>query len=683
MSASVTGQSGAMAGKESAADLERSRATGASAAQACDALAAEAEERILADLINALLAEGLIEAEGRGELMGWADARQDADVAALWPDGLNAPSTEASAEPGPVGPDAKLYRWWADRESGRYIMFPVTPGFVQAYRYTAGSGAYEAGGTPPVRLGAAELLRRVTDALYGGAGLGRVAPDGSTGVTRLQELLRLSLEQAQWSARLAGEEAAKLHSGGHAGDPWSFIRLERLAAWRDRPFHPVAKAKGGWTEADYRAYSAEAGQLIKLQWFAVKREYLLHGSGNAERGASFGPADLLLTAEERADVDEAMKRHGLPSEDYTALPVHPWQLSAVLPNMLPHERDAGIYIPLGVEAGAYFPTSSARSLAPLDGGTQHVKLPLGIVSLGAVRYLPAVHMMNSERGQRLLEQARERDPVLKEQLSLCDETNWWAYVPENGDLFADPPRHLSALVRGYPPHLVGREDTRLVPMSALSVLRSSGTRHAFDAWMHLRALPETAESAIRLFGEVCVHFGHLVLRMFRLGVVPEIHGQNAVLVLREGKLAGMLLRDHDSARLHLPWMQEHGLDDPCYKMKPGYPNSLYNETPQKLLFYIQTLGVQVNLYSILETVASRYGIGERRLGVVLKESLHQAIELAELPEAVRELTEEALFRQSGWPWKNLLKPLLEQEGAVSGSMPSGAGVTVNPFAGLS
>ncbi|MFE5320881.1 IucA/IucC family protein [Paenibacillus sp. NPDC056579] len=682
MSVTVKKLSGAVAGTKSSTEREQSHAMGASASQAYEALAAEAAERILADLINALLAEGLTEVEGRGELIGLTDARQDAVVAALWPDGLNALSDEASPEPGSVRPEVKLYRWRADRESGHCIVFQVRPGFVQTNRYIAGSGVYEVGGVSPVRLDAAEVLRRLTDALYNGKNPGRTAPDGSTGVTRLHDLLQLSLEQAQWSARLAEDEAAELQHGGHTGDPWSFVLLERLAAWRDRPFHPVAKAKGGWTEADYRAYSAESGQPVKLQWLAVKREYLLHGSGNAERGASFGPADLLLTADERAGIDEAMKKLGLSPEEYTALPAHPWQLEAVLPKMLPHELDSGIYIPLGVEAGNYVSTSSARSLAPLDGGAQHVKLPLGIVSLGAVRYLPAVHMMNSERGQRLLEQARERDQVLKEHLSLCDETNWWAYVPENGDLFADPPRHLSALVRGYPPHLIGREDTRLIPMSALSVLRPIGAHHIFDDWMRLRSFPETAESAILLFREVCVQFGQIVLRLFRLGVVPEIHGQNVLLVLREGKLAGMLLRDHDSARLHLPWMQMHGLDDPCYKMKPGYPNSLYNETPQKLLFYIQTLGIQVNLYSILETVSHRYGIAELRLGVELKESLLEAIELADLPVTVRELTEDALFRQPSWPWKNLLKPLLEQEGAVSGSMPSGAGMSVNPFAGL-
>ncbi|WP_025850545.1 IucA/IucC family protein [Paenibacillus ehimensis] len=708
MNGAVTGQSAPiLSGNSCLADLNRSgRHAGDSAREA---RIGEAEERIVADLVNALLAEGFMSDEGiRGDVLEFTADQQEAFIASLWP-GRSGPQrvvdpkserpetaadrwlslTEAGAGSGEnAGAEkrAKMYRWWVERASNHYLVFPVVPSFVQAYRYVAGGGVYEVNdsrpGEEPVRLGAMELLRRVTDTLCGpGQDPGRSSAVSRDGVARLTELLRLSLEQARWSA-VAADAGSAQGSPVPALAPWHLVQLERRAAWRDRPFHPVAKAKGGWTEADYRAYSAESGRPITLQWLAVKRQYLIQGSAREESRQALSPAELLLASDERAAVEEAMKRRGLSSEEYTALPAHPWQLAAVLPNQLRQELASGLCVPLDVEAGVFYATSSARSLAPQNGGAHHVKLPLGIVSLGAVRYLPAVHMMNGERGQRLLEQARERDPVLRERLSLCDERNWWAYLPEDGDYFADPPRHLSALVRKYPPDLTGTEGIRLVPMSALAVQPPDGTKHMFDMWMRLRDMPVSADSAARLFGDVCVHFCHIVLRLFRLGVLPEIHGQNAVLVLRQGVLSGLLLRDHDSIRLHLPWMREHGLDDPCYKMKPGYPNSLYNETPQKLLFYMQTLGIQVNLYSILETIALRYKLAERKLWLVLKESLLQAIELAGLPPAVRELTEDSLFRQPNWPWKNLIKPLLEQEGAPSGSMPSGVGRTVNPFARL-
>ncbi|MEI7025536.1 IucA/IucC family protein [Paenibacillus sp. y28] len=638
------------------------------------------EEGILSDLINAFLAEAIWAEGGRGQTL----------PAGQWEPGIPAPQ-----EHGPE--DIRLFRWQLQADPGCALYFPVVPGTIQAWRYLTGSGIYEVftnkSGAPerispksaagehneagPIRLDAMDVFKRVTKELYGQQG----ADSADHGASRLLKLLGLSLEQTRWAAELAQQVSSRTGAGAGGSAAGRLIELERIAAFRDRPFHPAAKAKGGWTQADYAAYSAESGRTITLQWVAVRRSCLLEGKADGGRAAldNTGPAQLLLSPVERQSVEQAMARQGLSAEQYMALPVHPWQLSAVLPQMLPKELASGVCVPLELETGHFLSTSSARSLAPLDGGPVHVKLPLGIVSLGAVRYLPAVHMMNGDRGQRLLEQARQTDPVLKERLLLCDESNWWAYLPEGGDLFDDPPRHLSALVRQYPAQLFGKADAGLIPMSALAARDPVQGAHVFEALLAQRGQTVSEETVLGLFGEVCREFFHISLRLFRLGVMPEIHGQNAVLIMKQGRISGMLLRDHDSVRLHLPWMVQHGLADPCYKMKPGYPNSLYNETPQKLLFYVQTLGIQVNLYAILETVAGRYGLTEQRLWHILKERLLQAVELADLPQGVRAIVEQSLLHEPRWPWKNIMKPLLEQQGSPSGSMPSGFGEAVNPF----
>ncbi|WP_159885887.1 IucA/IucC family protein [Paenibacillus puerhi] len=667
---------------------------------------AEAREAILADLINALLAEGIWDDLGRGELL--AGDRCEAELRAVgMPAGSEAAAdreadAQLEAEPGPV-PDCRIaigpgsdrqdggsadreerlaYRWWLDRERGRAILFPVRRAIVQPYRYVPGGGVYERTEAQPGLLearplGAVELLELVAEMRLAQSAADGTSQPAEAAMARLRSLLELTLEQAGWSAAC--------ESGDATGPSWTLADLERRAAYRDRPFHPVAKAKGGWGRDEYAAYSAEAGQAIRLVWVAVDRRRLIGGvqaaTGSRERPAE--PLELLLSDEEREYVQRAMQEKGLSPERYMALPAHPWQLGEILPRMLPAERESGLWIPLEARAGDYRATASSRSLAPLGGGGRHVKLPLGIVALGAVRYLPAVHMMNGDKGQRLLEQAKELDPVLRSRLYLCDESNWWAYMPESGDLFAEPPRHLSALVRIYPEELMEAEDVRLLPMCALAA-RASGTEdHPLDGWCRARGLPLAAEpSLLMLFGEVCLNFFHMALRLFRLGVLPEIHGQNTILVLKHGRVEGLLLRDHDSVRLHLPWMERHGLEDPRYRMKPGYPNSLYNETPQKLLAYLQTLGIQVNLYAILEILSTRYGIREPMLWTMMAAKLREAGGLAAFTGDELEVVEEAMFRQPVWPWKNIVKPLLEQQGEPTGSMPSGFSAGVNPFRSL-
>ncbi|MBW7454994.1 IucA/IucC family protein, partial [Paenibacillus sepulcri] len=219
---------------------------------------------------------------------------------------------------------------------------------------------------------------------------------------------------------------------------------------------------------------------------------------------------------------------------------------------------------------------------------------------------------------------------------------------------------------------------RLVPMSALAARMTGADRHFFDVWMKVRGLEANEASVRKLFGEVCDAFFDINLRLYRIGLLPEIHGQNSVLVWKDGRIEGMLLRDHDSVRLHLPWLAAQGIGDPEYRIRPGYSNSLYNETPEKLLFYMQTLGIQVNLYSIIDMLSAIYSVEERALWHTLQESLKAAIRSLPFQEEVRLQMEEILFARHDWPLKLIVKPLLEQEG-VPGSMPSGKGIVQNPF----
>jgi siderophore synthetase component len=612
----------------------------------------EAVKRIMVDLVNALLAERFFEEGVRGELLSceqWKAIGHAVD---------------------PLPKEVLFFRWWLSKERGHFIVFSVEPAVIQSYRICS-ERVFEVKLSPGDSgiscLGPVELLQKVAHVW---------APDKMAeppyDFSRLVKQLRLSLKQTKLSL-----EALELayENGLPPSLPSSLLDMEHWASFRDRPFHPLARAKEGWTETDYRAYSAEFRQPIALQWMAVKRQFLLSGSGSGEEG----PAELLLSPDERDLLEEAFAGRGLSSLEYMAIPVHPWQMSVIVPREFRPELEARVCVPLDVAAGAYAATSSARSLSPLDGGHCHVKLPLGIVSLGAIRSLPALYMQNGERGQQLLEKVREHDRILTDRLFLCDETSWWAYMPENGDLFDDRPRHLSCLVRKYPSNLIRENGMQLIPMSALAVHPFGGKEHLIDAWLRMRGMPETNAAVVQLFGEICVEFLHLCLRLLCYGIMPEIHGQNVVLVLNDGKLSGFLLRDHDTIRLHLPWLQARGLADPRYIVKPDRPNSLYNETPEGLLFYLQTLGIQVNLYAILDALSQRFEADEAQLWAVLHESLEQAIVLAELPDSIKQVLEEVLLLRETWPWKQIIQPLLEQRGGAGGSMPSSKGAALNPF----
>ena len=55
--------------------------------------------------------------------------------------------------------------------------------------------------------------------------------------------------------------------------------MEQWASLRDRPYHPLAKAKQGLNETEYQQYQAEFARPVALNWVAVDRTLLQCGDG--------------------------------------------------------------------------------------------------------------------------------------------------------------------------------------------------------------------------------------------------------------------------------------------------------------------------------------------------------------------------------------------------------------------
>ncbi|MDR6884554.1 IucA/IucC family protein [Bacillus sp. 3255] len=621
-----------------------------------------AEQRMMEDLVNTLLAEQFLEGHAGVELL----TKEQWDALAAQDSQMKAVQERLESEGGLA---THMFRW---QLPDAVIVFPVRSAIVQSYRYSAEDGVFQVKlheqTIRVVEMGPMKLMENAYT-LYANDPV-TVDPYGAVKLLHMMEQTLL-----QTSFALENEQpAAPILELPQAA---ALLEAERKAAYRDRPFHPVSKVKQGWGYEECRSYTAEFGRPIALNWMAVKQDYVVSGLDDR---AELVPADLLLSKEERAQLSDEMNRRGLGDGAYTAIPVHPWQMSAILPEQIKRELEEGICIPLETQTGTFYATSSVRSLMPEKEGPYHVKLPLGIYSLGGLRYLSAIKLMNGQQAEGVMRQALERDAVLKHKLFLCDETKWWAYLPEDRDLFADYPRHLSTMIREYPAELVQDADVRLLPMSALSVHESKENGHLYDEWLRLVGSDVSEAAVVRLFRESLTTYFEICFRLFKLGMMPEVHGQNCVLVWKHGHIAGLLLRDHDALRVHVPWLQANGLEDPAYTLRKGYPNSLYHDKPEKLLTFFQMLGIQVNGYAILRSVSQYYGVSETSLWQELQSCLEEAMAKAELPAEVAEVLHNALFAAAQWPWKQLVRPLLKKQTMrVPGSMPFGQGEAANPF----
>ncbi|MCM5704503.1 IucA/IucC family protein [Larsenimonas salina] len=453
-----------------------------------------------------------------------------------------------------------------------------------------------------------------------------------------------------------------------------FTAMEQWASLSDRPYHPTAKAKEGLDEAEYMAYMAEFDQTIELRWVAVAKHTLATGDA-VDPGDC--PAAFVMAPGERNQLERELHAKGL-AEDYIALPVHPWQLEHALPRWLNEAFRAEHCVVLDVRSPTWKASSSLRSLLPTRASRHSLKLPMAVHSLGASRYLPAVKMINGDLSAALLGRAKTLDARLGEALHLCDEGRWWAYLPEDASLFDDAPRHLSAMVRSYPASVMNDPASRPLPMATLGTALPEGGRHFFDDWLAYLGERATLANVTRLMRAVCDPFFELTLRLFRLGMLPEVHGQNAVLVWRQGVITGMVLRDHDSLRIAVSQLEQVGLEDPEYRIKPGHANTLYHDDLEALLFWLQTLAIQVNVRAIVDVTASHFDIPPAALWQTVHDSLRHQIETLPLADDVRACLTEGLFEAAEWPFKQLITPIIARAGGP-GSMPFGTGRTVNPL----
>ncbi|MEB6478789.1 IucA/IucC family protein [Acinetobacter vivianii] len=496
------------------------------------------------------------------------------------------------------------------------------------------------------------------------------------------QIFSAQIQKCLQQYRLLQQHQVNAHDLIHQSSAQVFRILEQYAGYRDRPYHPLSKLKEGLSQQEYLQYCPEFSQELSIQWVAVHKDKMMFGAG-VEDIFTQQPSQIFINRAERYQLKQEMFQRGL-SETHIAMPVHPWQFQHLFQQFFAEDIAAGICQPLNFVSKGMYASASMRSLLSEEIPEESLKLPIGIKALGSLRFLPIVKMINGEKNQKLLRQAQLKDPILQQKLWLCEETQWWSYLPEkqqdrsadNEWLFVEKLTHLAAQRRHIPVELL-QQPYQLIPMASLGHT-ISGQPAVFDYILQLQQLQNDAAQVLEQFAKLCACFFEVNLRLFSLGLMGEIHGQNLCLVLKNGEFDGLMFRDHDSLRIYLPWVLQNGLDDPDYLSPHDFRNTLYHDSAEALLFYIQTLGIQVNLGCIVETLAKYYQIPTDQLWQILAEQLRQVLEKLDFQPEIHSQLRALLFESPNWPYKQLIRPLLEQDTRI-GSMPSGIGETRNPL----
>ncbi|HGL6714188.1 siderophore biosynthesis protein [Burkholderia contaminans] len=482
---------------------------------------------------------------------------------------------------------------------------------------------------------------------------------------RLAELLTLAERQI---AKTFAEQARWLADVDR--DPYSLMTWESICCLRDRPFHPVARAKL-WPGGTGDAYEVEVGR-IPLRWVAVLPDALRYGDDAALASPGAQPvARAVLDKEAVTVLAHRAASLGIAPEALW-LPVHPWQWDYL---QHAHPQLTARCIDFGIEVGVAQPTASLRTLG-IGADTQtHLKLSLSVQALGASRVMPPRYLHNAVLAERCLRALCAQDTWLGEHLELCDERAWWS-LGNDGTLIEEL-GELACMLRRYPDGAGW-----LLPMAACAASTTDGRLPAFAVLCGANGADVSAdtmrEDAWRMFERIARLLIELGLRCFAHGVMPELHGQNVLLRVGPGGPCGIVLRDHDTLRICPSTMVEAGVEIPDYAIDRSTPNTLILDTPDALLAYFQTLAVEVNLYAIIAALADRLDDDERTGWVIVDRVLCETLDRVFGATSAGDRIARALFDTQEWPFKQLLAPLAARATLGTG-MPSGLGTVRNPL----
>ncbi|RFC32277.1 MAG: Ferric iron reductase FhuF-like transporter [Candidatus Nitrotoga sp. SPKER] len=309
------------------------------------------------------------------------------------------------------------------------------------------------------------------------------------------------------------------------------LHYDRLGAFLDHPFYPTARAKLGFDAEALATYSPEFQRNFLLHWLAVPLA-LYHPSIGNERGLPL--------------VWPTFEAVGLPAtmiNTHALIPIHPFVWEHELANFL---GEAGLHDVIRAPH-AYLrvvPTLSVRTVVMLDTPEWHLKLPLTIRTLGAknIRTIKPSTIQDGHSIQTLLTDIAACEPLIVNRLLLTRE-DCGGHV--------DNRMFLGYILRHYPVDTLC--ESTLIPVAALLAQTSTGNTVAEEAAAQfydgdLEAfLDDYLDLTLRL---------HLLLWL-RYGIALESNQQNSVVVLsQEEPRLRLLLKDNDSARIHLDYLAQ-------------------------------------------------------------------------------------------------------------------------------
>ncbi|MFF3149237.1 IucA/IucC family protein [Streptomyces sp. NPDC057927] len=308
--------------------------------------------------------------------------------------------------------------------------------------------------------------------------------------------------------------------------------------------HPCFVANNGrlgFGVHEYLSYAPETASPVRLVWLAAHRSRAAFTAGVGIEYESFVRAELGAGTVERFAA--TLTEQGLDLEDYLLIPVHPWQWWNKLSVTFAAEVAQRHLVCLGEGDDEYLAQQSIRTFFNTTSPEKHyVKTALSVLNMGFMRGLSAAYMEATPAINDWLAQLVENDPVLKSTgLSVIRERAAVGYrhleYEAATDRYSPYRKMLAALWRESPvPSL--QEGESLATMASLLHVDHTGASFA-GALIERSGL--TPVEWLRRY--LRAYFTPLLHSFYAYDLVYMPHGENVILVLRDGAVQRAIYKD--------------------------------------------------------------------------------------------------------------------------------------------
>jgi siderophore synthetase component len=409
---------------------------------------------------------------------------------------------------------------------------------------------------------------------------------------------------------LRSTQVADCHLAAGGASAAELLDLDHPAIEGEMGGHPwIAPNKGrlGFGYGDYLRHAPERRARVRLHWLAAR-------TGLASYQAVPGlPQDRLLAAELDPATVEAftatLAATGADPGGYRWFPVHDWQWEHVVVPLFAPALAAGDLVVLGQGPDEYLPQQSIRTLTNVSAPRRHhLKLPLSILNTLVWRGLPTERTLAAPRVTEFLTGIVAGDPFLgaDRRLVLLGEVASLAVPhPDYETLPGAPYQYRELLGCIWRESLHGKlpPGERAMTMAALLHRDRQGTP-VLAALVERSGLAAEAWLA-ELFEAVLPPLLHM---LYRYGTVFSPHGENAILVHRDGVPTRLAVKDFvDDVNV-----SDQPLPELRAALTPDVAEVLLAEPPDWLCQFLWAGLFVGHLRHLADLAEDHLGVGERR-----------------------------------------------------------------------